>query len=81
MFPCDDHDGRACHDDDVHDEEEVGNAVPYCKKCLSAIVWLGVVQVSELISPLCHDAQRIFEKGNDNQEATNCWYISIPGFN
>jgi hypothetical protein len=40
-----------------------------------------VVQVSELISPLCHDAQRIFEKGNDNQEATNCWYISIPGFN
>jgi hypothetical protein len=32
VFPCDDHDGGACHDDDVYDEEEVGNAIPDCTR-------------------------------------------------
>jgi hypothetical protein len=36
-----------------------------------------VVQVSELVTPLCENAQRIFEEGNDDQEATDCWQISI----
>lgn len=36
-----------------------------------------VVEICELVGPLSHDAQRVFEKGHDNQEAANCWEITV----
>lgn len=40
-----------------------------------------VVQVCELVTPLGDYAQRILEEGDDDQEATNGWQISVerPG--
>jgi hypothetical protein len=38
-----------------------------------------IVEICELVTPLCNYAQRVFEKGNNNQETANCWKISIVG--
>jgi hypothetical protein len=40
-----------------------------------------VVQICELVVPLCYYAQRIFEKGDDDQEAADCRKISISDLN
>jgi hypothetical protein len=36
VFPCDNHDRGAGHDDDVYNEEEVSDAVPDCWELVSA---------------------------------------------
>lgn len=36
-----------------------------------------VMEVCELVAPLCQNAQRILEEGNNNQEAAYGWEISI----
>ena len=38
-----------------------------------------VVEIGELVSPLCYYAQRVFEEGHHNQESANCWYVSVGG--
>jgi hypothetical protein len=39
-----------------------------------------VVEICELVVPLCQYAQRVFEESDDDQEAADCWQISIQDF-
>lgn len=32
-----------------------------------------VIEVQQLVIPLGNDAERIFEKGDDDEEAAYCW--------
>jgi hypothetical protein len=36
-----------------------------------------VVEIGELVAPLCYYAQRVFEEGHNDQESANCWYVSV----
>lgn len=36
-----------------------------------------VVEVCELVAPLCQNAQRIFEESDDDQEAADSWEVPI----
>jgi hypothetical protein len=36
-----------------------------------------VVEICELVTPLCHYAQRVFEEGHNNQEAADCGEVAI----
>jgi hypothetical protein len=38
-----------------------------------------VVEICELVAPLCDYAQRVFEEGDNNQEATDCGEIASEG--
>jgi len=38
-----------------------------------------VVQIGELVAPLCNDSERIFQECDDDQKATNGWKISERG--
>jgi hypothetical protein len=35
-----------------------------------------VVEVQELVTPLCNDTESIFEKGNNDEESADGWEIS-----
>lgn len=37
---------------------------------------LVIFEIEELIVPLRDDSDGIFEKGDDNKEAADCWQIS-----
>lgn len=39
-----------------------------------------VLEVDELITPLGDDSQGVFEKGDNDKEAPNCWEISAIRF-
>jgi hypothetical protein len=47
VFPCDDHDGGGCHNDNVYDEEEVSNAIPDYRIILSVLVRLCARRVGD----------------------------------
>lgn len=90
MLPDDDENRARHHCQDVDNQEQVRDAVRNCFTHVSAMAtlrgadWLAltvsvVVQVEELVAPLRHDAQRILEKGHDNQETTNCREIAGRG--
>lgn len=75
----DDLDRTHGHGDDVYYEEQVCDAVPdwaLLARAPSAEADSGrrtvavVVEICELVAPLCDDAQRILKEGNDNQETT-----------
>jgi hypothetical protein len=34
------------------------------------------MEVEKLVAPLCYDADGIFEEGDDDEEAADCWEIS-----
>jgi hypothetical protein len=36
-----------------------------------------VVQVRELVAPLCYYAERILNEGDDDQEASNCGQVPV----
>jgi len=36
-----------------------------------------VVQVRELVTPLCYNAQRVLEESDDDQKATNCRKVTV----
>jgi hypothetical protein len=67
----------------------VGNAIPDCAGILSVHIRLTrgesgnartvsvVMEICELVVPLCYYAQRVFEESDYNQEAANCWKIAI----
>jgi hypothetical protein len=38
-----------------------------------------VMEICELVAPLCDYAQRVFEEGDNNQEAADCGEIAIEG--
>lgn len=37
---------------------------------------LEIFEVEQLIMPLCNDSEGIFEEGNDDEEAADCWQVS-----
>jgi hypothetical protein len=67
----------------------VSEAVPDCRAQLSAIDLSSlagfiesrtvsvVVEVRELVAPLCQNAQRILEESDNDQEAADSWKIPI----
>jgi len=58
------------HGDDIEDEEGMRDSsreVPM------------LVQIPELVTPLCDDPERILKKSDDDEEATNCWEIGPEG--
>jgi hypothetical protein len=36
-----------------------------------------VVQVEQLVGPLCHDAEGVFEESYHDEEPADCWEISV----
>jgi hypothetical protein len=36
-----------------------------------------VVEICELVGPLCHYAKRVFEECYDDEEATDSWEVSM----
>jgi hypothetical protein len=36
-----------------------------------------IVEICELVAPLCNDSQRVFEEGNNDQKATECGQVAI----
>ena len=39
-----------------------------------------VMEISELVTPLCYDTNSVLQESHYNQESSNCWEISIPQF-
>lgn len=39
-----------------------------------------VMQVDELVAPLCDDSQRVFEEGDDDEEASEGWQIAVYAY-
>lgn len=80
----DDHEGRGAHGDDVGDQEKMSEARGDCEASVKrkADGELGertvsvVVQIGELVAPLCDDAQSIFEERHNDEEAANGGNVS-----
>lgn len=39
-----------------------------------------IVEVCELVAPLCQDAQRILEESDNDQEAADSWKVPIQSY-
>lgn len=92
VLSCDNHDRAYSHCDYVDDEECVGESVPNCgaKNVSSyssrAVGFAGpctlsvVVEVRELVAPLCQNAQRILQESDNDQEAADSWKVPIQNY-
>ena len=40
-----------------------------------------VEEIGELVPPLSHYAERVFEKGYDDKETANCWEVTAEDAN
>lgn len=82
-------DGAGEHGDHIDDEEEVRDAAGDWSASVSKDLFGGmntetvrqptvavVVQIQELVAPLCDYSEGVFEEGDDNQEAPNCREIA-----
>ena len=83
----DDQGGAGSHRDDIDNQEEVGNASWDCRhvqhaaivhsRMLPLLTVPVIVQVEQLIAPLCYYSQCVLEESDDDQEAADGWEVSV----
>jgi hypothetical protein len=39
-----------------------------------------IVQVEQLVAPLCHDSEGVFEECHHDEEAADCWEVSVQAW-